>query len=150
MADKKYKTVIYSVAVELPKFQQEVFMHLVNLEKWWPEAFEGENVKLNSEFIFRTGEAHYSKNKVIEFVPNEKLVWLVTDAIRKTDEFNWSNSKFIFELAPKGNNTLVSFTYDGVVFEDEYDKLAMICEMTLKEMFYNFIMNGMEEYKIEF
>ena len=47
----------------------------------------------------------------------------------------------IFELAPKGNNTLIAFTYDGVVFEDEYDRLVMICDMTLKELFLNFIMN---------
>ena len=142
MANKKYKAVTYTVAIELPRSRSEVFSHLITLSKWWPEDIEGENVKLNSEFIFKTGDSHYSKNKVIEFVPGEKFVWLATEAIRKTDGYDWSGSKMIFELAPKGNNTLIAFTYDGVVFENEYDRLVMICDMTLKELFLNFIMNG--------
>ena len=142
MTAKKYKTVTYSVSILLPKFQQEVFHHLINLKKWWPEDFEGDDIKLNSEFVFTTGDSHYSKNKVIEFVPNQKLTWLATEAIRRTDGYDWSGTKMLFELAPKGSNTIVSFTYEGVVFEDEYDRLVIICDMTLKEMFYNFIMNG--------
>lgn len=142
MANRKYKTVAYTVSIELPKTQSEVFNHLVNLSKWWPEDVEGENIKLNSEFILKTGDSHYSKNKVIDFVPGEKFAWLVTEAIRKTDGYDWSGSKMIFELAPKGNHTLVTFTYDGVVFEDEYDRLVKICHMTLKDLFFNFIMNG--------
>ncbi|MDP4261590.1 MAG: hypothetical protein Q8941_03560 [Bacteroidota bacterium] len=145
MVNKKYKTVTYSVAIELPKYPQEVFNHLTNLKKWWPEDFEGEDVKLNGEFIFKTGDSHYSKNKVIEFLPDKKLAWMATEAIRKTDGYDWSGSKMIFELAAKGDNTLISITYDGVVFEDEYDRLVTICDMTLKEMFYNFIMNGKEK-----
>ena len=142
MTNKNYKVVTYTVAIELPESPSEVFNHLIDLSKWWPEDMEGENVKLNSEFIFKTGDSHYSKNKVIEFVPGEKLVWLVTEAVRKSDSFDWSGSKMIFELTPKGSNTLIAFTYDGVVFEDEYDRLVMICDMTLKELFFNFIMNG--------
>jgi hypothetical protein len=142
MTNKKYKPVIYSVAIELPGSQSDVFNHVIDLKKWWPEDFKGDDITLNSEFVFSTGDSHYSKNKVIEFIPNEKVVWLAIEAIRKTDGFDWSNTKFIFELTPKGDNTLISFTYDGVVFEDEYDRLVMICDVTLKEMFYNFIMNG--------
>ena len=142
MANKKYKTVTYSVAIELPKSQQEVFSHLINLKKWWAEDFEGDDIKLKSAFVFTTGDSHYSKNKVVEFVPDKKLVWLATESIRKTDGYDWTGTKFIFELTPKGDNTILKFTYDGVVFEDEYDRLVMICDMTVKEMFYNFIING--------
>jgi len=139
-----YKKVTYSVVIELPKSQQEVFNHLINLKKWWPEDFEGDPIRLNSEFIFTTGDSHYSKNKVIEFVPNQKFTWLTTEAIRKTDGYDWTGTKMIFELTTNVDQTLISFTYDGVVFEHEYDRLVMICDMTLKEMFYNFIMNGKE------
>jgi len=142
MINKKYKTVTYSVAVKLPKSQQEVFNHLIDIKKWWPEDFEGEDIKLNSEFVLKTGDAHYSKNKVVEFVPNKNFAWLVTTAIRKTDGYDWSGSKMIFKLSPEADNTIISFTYDGVVLEEEYDRLVMICDMTLKEMFYDYIMNG--------
>jgi len=142
MANKKYKTVAYSVAIDLPKSQQEAFSHLVDLKRWWPEDFEGKDIKINSEFVFTTGDSHYSKNKVVEFVPDKKLVWLVTEGIRKTDNFEWTGTKMIFEISPKGDHTILKFTYDGIVFEDEYDRLVMICDMTVKVMFYNFIVNG--------
>jgi hypothetical protein len=145
MANKNYKTVTHSVAIELPKSQEEVFNRLTNLKKWCSEDFDGNDIKLNSEFVFITGDSHFSKNKVIEFVPNEKLVWLTTEAIRKTDSYDWSGTKMVFELTPKGKNTIIKFAYDGVVFDDEYDRLVMICDMTLKEMFYNFIMYGKGE-----
>jgi hypothetical protein len=125
----------------LAKSPNNVFNHLINLKKWWPEDFKGEDIKLNSEFTFTTGDSHYSKNKVIEFLPNKKVVWLTTESIRKTDDFDWKGTKMIFELTPKGNNTIVKFTYDGVVTENEYERLVEICDMTLKEMFYNYIIN---------
>jgi uncharacterized protein YndB with AHSA1/START domain len=137
-----YITTNYSVEMELAKSPNDVFNHLINLRKWWPEDFAGEDIKPNSEFVFTTGDSHYSKNKVVEFVPNKKVVWLAIESIRKTDNYEWTGTKFIFELTPKGDNTILKFTYDGVVFENESDKLVMICDMTVKDMFYNFIING--------
>jgi len=142
MTNNKYKSANYTVAIELAKFPDAVFNHLIDLSKWWPEEFEGESIKLNAEFVFRTGDAHYSKNKVLEFVPNEKLVWVATESIRKTDNFDWTGTKFIFELRPKGDNTLIKFTYDGVVLEGEADRLVQICDITIKDFFYNFITYG--------
>lgn len=142
MTKPNYESANYTVEIEVSKSPNDVFNNLINLKKWWPEDFEGEDVKLDSEFIFTTGDSHYSKNKVIEFVPNKKLVWLVTDSIRKTDNYDWTGTKMIFELTPKVDNTIIKFTYNGVVLENETDRLAQICDMTLKEMFYNFIANG--------
>jgi hypothetical protein len=141
MTDKNYKTATYAVTVELAKSPEQVFDHLIDLSKWWPEEFEGETIRLNSEFILKTGDSHYSKNKVVEFVPSKKLAWLTIKGIRKTDNFEWTGTKMIFELTPKDNHTQLKFTYDGVVLEAEFDRLVKICDMTLKELFYNFV-NG--------
>ena len=141
MKNQNYVSTNYSVEIELAKSLNNVFNHLINLRKWWPEDFEGEDIKLNSEFTFTTGDSHYSKNKVIEFLPNKKVIWLTIESIRKTDNFDWQGTKMIFELTPKGDNTIVKFTYDGVVLENEYDRLVQICNLTLKEMFYNYIIN---------
>ncbi len=142
MKNQNYISTNYSVEIELAKSPDNVFNHLINLRKWWPEDFEGEDIKLNSGFTFTTGDSHYSKNKVIEFLPDKKVVWLTTESIRKTDKFDWTGTKMIFELTPKGDNTIVKFTYDGVVPENESERLAQICEMTIKEMFYNYIIYG--------
>ena len=142
MKSHNYTNTKYTVAIEVAKSPNDVFDHLVDLSKWWPEEFEGESIKLNSEFIFRTGDSHYSKNKVVEFVPNKKVVWLTTKSIRKTDDFDWTGTKFIFELTPQEDHTQLKFTYDGVVLDDESDRLVEICDITIKEMLYNFIVNG--------
>jgi hypothetical protein len=139
MTDKNYKPAKYAVEIELAKSANDVFEHLIDLSKWWPEEFEGESIKLNSEFILRTGGTHYSKNKVVELVPDKKLVWLAIDSIRTTDNFDWTGTKMIFELTPQGDHTRVKFIYDGVVLEDEYDRLVEICDMTVKDLFYNYI-----------
>ncbi len=142
MQSNNYKVVKYAVAIELAKTPADVFNHLIDLRKWWPEDYEGKEIKLNTEFTLKAGDGHFSKDKVIEFEPNKKLVWVATESLRKADNYDWTGTKFIFELTPKGNNTEIEFTYDGVVFEKEHDLLVQICDKTMKELFYNFIVNG--------
>ena len=142
MEGKNYKKATYSVTVEFAKPSHHVFNHLIDLKKWWPEDFEGEDIRLNREFVLATGDSHYSKNKVIVLEPDKKLVWLVTESIRKTDGYDWTGTKMIFELTPNGANTLLKFTYDGVVLEHESERLIQICDMTLKDLFYHWVVNG--------
>jgi len=142
MTSKNYELANYTVEQEIPKSPDDVFNHVVDLSKWWPEDFEGDDLKLDTEFVLKTGDSHYSKNKVVEFVPSKKLVWLTTESIRSTNNFDWTGTKMIFELTPKGSASLLKFTYDGVVLENEVERLALICDMTIKELFYNFIVNG--------
>ncbi len=142
MTKENYKPVNYAVEIELARPAKDVFAHLIDVAKWWPEDFEGQDIKLDSEFVFSTGDGHYSKNKVIEFVPNKKVTWLTTESLRKADNYDWTGTKFTFELTTNGEGTQVKFTYDGVVLEHESDKLVQICDLTLKELFYNFIICG--------
>ena len=142
MPDKNYTAANYMVEIEVTKSPDDVFNHIVDLSKWWPEEFEGGNIQLNTEFVFRIGDVHYSKNKVVEFVPNKKVVWVTTESIRKTDNYDWTGTKFIFKLTPKGDNTLLKCTYDGAVLENESYRLVQICDMTIKEILYNFITYG--------
>lgn len=131
---------VYRVAIEVSTSPKDVFNHLLHdVGKWWPEDVEGETDKLNNEFVFRSGESHFSRNKVIELVPDRRVVWFVTESIRKTDNFEWTGTKMIFDITPKGENTLVQYTYDGPVREDELTRLAQICDLVIKEMLYNFI-----------
>jgi hypothetical protein len=143
MANKNYKAANYTIEIEVAKSPGDVFNQVIDLSKWWPEEFEGENIRLNTEFALKTGDTHYSKNKVVEFVPDKKVVWVTTESQRKADNFDWTGTKFIFELTPQGNdNTVVKFTYDGVVLEHESERLVQICDMTIKVIFYNFITYG--------
>jgi hypothetical protein len=83
---------------------------------------------------------------VIELVADQRVVWLVTESIRKTDNFEWTGTKMTYEIIPKGENTLVKYTYDGSVREDEHDRLVQICDLVIKEMLYDFISKGKTKY----
>ncbi|MBS1587931.1 MAG: SRPBCC domain-containing protein [Bacteroidetes bacterium] len=139
MKTGNYLNTQYSVTVEFGKSADYVFSHLINLSGWWPEEFLSEGLGPGVEFILRTGDSHYSKNKVLELVPDERLVWLTTESIRKPDNYDWSGTKMIFELSPKGNDTLLKFTYDGVVPEHELSRLKDICDYCIKISLYNFV-----------
>jgi hypothetical protein len=139
MVNMNYVTVTYSVTIEVSKSQPEVFNHVTDLSKWWPEEFVGEEIKLNTDFIFKTGDGHFSKNKVIEFETNKKLAWITTESWRKSDNFDWTGTKMIVEIAHEGDNTVIVFTYDGVVLENEQKRLAEICNFCIKNKLYNFI-----------
>jgi Activator of Hsp90 ATPase homolog 1-like protein len=104
---------------------------------WWSKEFEGSCTKLNDEFIIRSGDKHYSKQKLVEFVPNERVVWLVTDSklnwIEK-DKYEWTGSKMIFELNSNGDNTELNFTHVGLVPGKEcYEKCVQGWDMLIRE-----------------
>ncbi len=133
----------YAVAIEVAKSPEDVFNHIINnVSKFWPEDFEGESSKLNDEFVFTSEGGHYSKNKVIELVPDKRVVWLVTESIRPADNFDWSGTKMIFDLMPQVDGTQLRFTYDGFILDNEYDRLVQICDIVIKDMLYNFLTNG--------
>jgi hypothetical protein len=134
-----YKNVKYTSEIDVTKSPSEVFDRLVDLSKWWPEEYVGEKMKPDCEFVFRIEDSHYSKNKVIEFDPNKKLAWVTTGSHRKEDKFDWTGTKMIFEITPKGERTVLTFTYDGVVFESEKGRLVEICDFCIKSSLYNLI-----------
>ncbi|HEY2583076.1 MAG TPA: SRPBCC family protein [Mucilaginibacter sp.] len=139
------RKVSYSTHIEVPFPPDFVFEHVNDVAKWWPEEFEGNSVKLNDEFTFSSGDTHTSKQRIIEFVPDRKVVWLITESLRKTDNYEWTGAKMTFELAPTGDTTIVTYTYDGPVFENEYGRLIQLCDMVIKEKLYNFITEGSDQ-----
>jgi uncharacterized protein YndB with AHSA1/START domain len=134
-----YTHACYSIEIALSKSPADVFDHVLQLSKWWPEEFIGESLQPDADFILRTGEEHYSKNKVIELVAGKKLAWQTTESYRKADTYDWTGTKFIFELEPLQHMTSLRFTYDGVVLENEKERLAQICDFCISERLYNFI-----------
>ena len=88
---------------------QEVFNAINKVRAWWTgyysEEINGGTEKLNDEFTFSAANgAHYSKQKLVEMIPNKKIAWLVTESefgyLEKADE--WTGTQVIFDISEKG------------------------------------------------
>jgi hypothetical protein len=114
----------YQISITVDATSLEAFQCINRVSKWWTENMEGSSHKLNDEFTVRFGDIHYSKQKLVEVVPNKKVVWLVTDSKLNftKDKQEWTNTKISFEISEKGNKTQIDFTHIGLVPEIEcYD-----------------------------
>lgn len=114
------------------KTPESVYEFLLNVEQWWSglyeETIKGKSHQLNDEFTFQAGQGmHYSKQKLIELIPEKRIVWLVTDSkltfLSRPDE--WNNSEISFDILKDGNKTIVTFTHNGLTPQVEcYDQCS--------------------------
>jgi len=111
----------YNASITVDATAQEAFKCINNVTKWWTENLEGRSQELNDEFTVRFGDVHYSRQKLVEVIPDEKVVWLVTDSNLNwiKDKHEWTNTKISFEIAEKDDKIQVHFTHTGLVPEVE-------------------------------
>ena len=96
---------------------EEVFNAINNVRGWWSEEIEGRTDKLHDEFTYHFEDVHRCKMKLIEVIPDKKVVWLVMDNYFQftKDKSEWTGNKIIFEITEKDNKTQLQFTQVGLV-----------------------------------
>ena len=111
----------FSTTLLVTQTPEQVFKAITNVRSWWSgyyaEEFQGDTEKLHDEFTFRAGGGvHYSKQKLVEVVPNKKIVWLIMESklsfLEKTNE--WTGTKVIFTISKNGSKTQLTFTHEGL------------------------------------
>lgn len=103
---------------------EEVFNAINNVRAWWSEEIEGSTDKVNDVFTYHYEDIHRCQIKLLEVIPNEKVVWLVIENYFNftKDKSEWTGTKISFEISKKGEQTQIRFTHLGLVPEYEcYD-----------------------------
>jgi hypothetical protein len=111
------KTQDYNVSITIDATAHQAFESINNVTKWWTENMEGSSQKLNDEFSVRFGDVHFSKQKLVEVIPDKKVVWLVTDSKLNfiKDKKEWTGTKISFEISEKDGKTQIQFIHQGLV-----------------------------------
>jgi hypothetical protein len=135
-----------TVTIDLPNPPGEVFTQLLDVKKWWGyEDLTGSSAKVNDEFIINHPGQHYSKQRVIELVPEQKVVWWITESGLSwlKNQGEWTNTLLVFELMPNGDGTHLHFTHEGLVPGLEcYDRITEGWNMIIKERLVNVLKTG--------
>ncbi len=114
-------TTDFTTTLLVDQTPEQVFNAVNKPQNWWSGEIEGSSAKLNDEFTYRYKEFHFSRQRVVEMIPDQKVVWLVTDSsINFTKDINeWTGTKISFEITEKDGKTELRFSHIGLVPEIE-------------------------------
>ena len=120
----KMTTTDFTTTFVVDKSPEQVFTAINNPRGWWSEEIEGPTNQLNAQFNYHFQDVHRAKMKIVELIPNQKVVWLVEDNYFKftKDKTEWKGTRIVFEISKKGNQTELRFTHVGLTPQYEcYD-----------------------------
>jgi hypothetical protein len=111
----------FTGTISVDKTPKEAFDAINNVRGWWSEEIEGGTDKLGDEFTYHYKDVHRCKMKLVEVIPDKRVVWLVLDNYFNfiEDKTEWKGTKLVFEVSKKGDKTEVRFTHLGLVPEYE-------------------------------
>ncbi|MDQ0639313.1 hypothetical protein QF042_002878 [Pedobacter sp. W3I1] len=110
------ETLNFTTAILVDQTPKEVFEAVIAPQKWWSGDFDGNTTNLSDEFTYRYQDLHYSKQHVAELIPDQKVVWLVTESQLNflEDKSEWTGTKIIFEISQEGDKTRLLFIHQGI------------------------------------
>jgi len=107
----------FTTAILVDQAPKEAFKAINNVRGWWSENIEGPTDKLDAVFNYHYEDIHRCQIKIIEFIPDQKVVWLVEKNYFSftKDKTEWTGTKMIFEITKKDNKTQIQVTHQGLV-----------------------------------
>jgi len=146
------KTLNFATKLLVSQTPHEVFKAVTNVRGWWSYDIQGDTAKLNDEFVFEVKGVHRSKQKLVEVIPDRKVVWLVTEAdmsfVKQRDE--WKDTRVVFEIEKQAEKTQLHFTHEGLVSSIEcYDACSPAWTQYIRHSLFDLITTGKGDPNLE-
>jgi hypothetical protein len=110
----------FSTTISANISTKEAYNGINNVSKWWTKNTVGNTEHINDVFTVTFGET-FATFKIIEMVPDKKVMWLTTDCNLHwmKDKKEWRGTKMSFEISTNENITQIIFTHIGLLPEIE-------------------------------
>lgn len=111
----------FSIITQVPLPVTEIITKISNVADWWGVGVEGSTEKQGDRFIIKMGPEAYFNCTVTERSEGKRLVWRVDECYMPwyNDKTEWAGTRMIFELEGRDNQTLVTFTHEGLTPKSE-------------------------------
>lgn len=106
----------YTVAIAVDEKPDAVFRAITDVRGWWNENIIGDTAALDEEFVFMDEGIRFSRFRLTQVEPGQRVVWHVVDAYLSfiADHDEWTGTRVIFDLTAEGNRTKLHFTHEGL------------------------------------
>lgn len=107
----------YSTTFVVDQTPAEAFVAILDPRAWWSQRIDGPTDTVGAEFHYDNDELHQSTMRIVELVPDRKVVWECLDNHFSftEDKTEWIGTMPQFEISPDGDQTRVTFTHVGLV-----------------------------------
>lgn len=135
----------YTTSILVNQSQAEIYEAVNNVRGWWQGEIKGNTDNINEVFSYQMTDVHFSKQKIVELIPNKRVAWLVTESnisfVENKDE--WIDTQISFDISTVGKQTQLTFTHKGLTPELEcYDNCSNAWGNLIQKSLYSLITNG--------
>jgi hypothetical protein len=138
----------YTTSFSVGQTPKQAFDAIRNVRGWWSGEIEGGTSERGDEFTYRYKDIHYSKQRLIEVVPDRKVVWLVLDSYLSfpEDKTEWNGTRVVFDISQSNGKTEVRFTHQGLVPDYQcFDKCSSAWSFYINDSLRKLITTGKDE-----
>jgi len=130
----------FTTTLMVDKTPKEVYDAINDVRGWWSENIEGSTDKLDDEYVYNYKDVHYCRIKLVEMIPERKVVWQVLSNYFKftEDKSEWNGTKVIFDISQQDGKTAIKFTHEGLVPQYE-------CYEICREAWTNYIQESLRD-----
>lgn len=124
----------------------EVFKAVTNVRGWWSEEIEGATAQQDDEFYYHFQDVHRCTVKLVEVVPDQRVVWEVLDNYFNftNDKTEWIGNTIHFDITQTDGHTILKFTHRGLLPQYEcYDICAKCWAEYITGSLYDLITKGL-------